>query len=404
MGLRQIPRQFSQLRSRVQILSILSLAFIVRGVYWLIAPEANASDSAQFLQAAQGILTGEFTTFFIEFPLHKIYPILLLPAYIIPDGFTRYIPLLHISLSSLVVVFLFLINHEITQDYRAQILTALVAIFYPLLLFWMKFILTEAIFIPILTIYVYLTVRLMKRHNYKLALLWILVAALLILSRPVSLSVVILSAVALLAIWLQEKFPHQWKLFLGITLIVGIIFFIGLISISGIRNKIFRVPTVAQSLWLSTQVVKGTHEEYAAAASALENVDIGMGDLWDYKINFAIEFIQTQPLKYSWMAVERFFNYYYPWVYPQWSIKHRLLDAVLSLGLTITVIASFKAPSNKRVIVLLVSYALALGLTTAFTQIDTEARYRLPAEVLLLPAACSGGYYILEYLKEWQFK
>jgi len=122
-------------------------------------------------------------------------------------------------------------------------------------------------------------------------------------------------------------------------------------------------------------------------------------DVWMYKSDFALNFIRTQPLEYLWMAARRFVNYWYPWLHlAQWSLRHRAFDALLSLGLTLMVIVGLRAAEDKKIATLMVGMALTLGLVTALSQIDSDGRYRLPAEILLIPVASIGVIYCVQRL------
>jgi len=387
--------RFSTIKLWLQLSIVMGIAVVVRGIYWLVTPAANAGDSHMFLDIAQAILRGEIATA-LEFPFHITYSLLLVPGFIIPGGLAWYIPLMHIVLSAIASVLLYLISREITSDHRVHALTAITGICYPHLLWWMKYILTEVVFIPILAAFIYLTIKLLQKSSNLAWALWPLFAVLLLFTRPVSLLVLVVSGVALSAAVMRRNFPRGWFSITSSLVAIGAIIGIGLISVPAVNQRILHLPTIVQSLWLSTHMVSGTFEDYYGKASLPPEVaGQPLAEQSEFKINYALDFIRTQPLQYGAMAVRRFFNYYYPWIHPQWSLRHRVFDAVLSLGLTISAIASLKAPANKELILFLVACVLALGVTTAFSQIDTDGRYRLPAEVLIMPVASTGAVYLL---------
>lgn len=385
--------QISNKSFRVQLLLLIVFAVIVRVIYWIIAPEAKAGDSHAYLFLAQNIIDGNFSDV-LAAPFHLTYAFLLIPGLVFPSGLSWYIPLLHIVLSSISVVFLFLISMEITTDERVHRITAILGVFYPYLLHWMKYILTEVAFVSILLAFIFLSIKVLKGCGKKIGILWGLCAVILLVTRPVSILILIVVGVATLFSGLRRKFPENWRLLSNAILFIGILMSILLLSITAINQRVLSLHAVTESLWLSTRVVSGTFDEYKKAELPPETFGMSALELREYKKDISIDFIRTQPLKYLLMAIQRFFNYFYPWIYPQWSFKHRIFDAVLSLGLTITTIASLYAPAKRNLILLLVSCVLALGVTTAFSQIDTDGRYRLPAEVLIIPASSVGIVYL----------
>lgn len=398
----QIIHRFFTSKLWIRSLAIMILAVIIRWAYWVIAPEIMASDSTQFLEAAQGILHGKFTTFLVDFPFHMVYSFLLVPGYIFPDGLIWYIPLLHISSSAFTVVLIYLISQEISQSHRAQFLAVIVAMFYPYLLFWMKFILTDVIFTTFLTTFILLMLKLINKPNYALLTLWSLVVVLLFFTRPVALLVLVVSIVVLLTVILHKKYPSQYVIITGVLIVFGLVAFIMLVSRPEVNQKILSIPTISQSLWLSTHVVSGTFEDYANAAEPREFTSLSGPEYWKHKSDYALNLIVEHPFRYLQMAAVRFFNFFYPWVHPQWSLARRVFDAVASIGLTITALVSLKADANKKQVLFLLICVLALGLTTAFSQIDIDGRYRLPADILLIPVSSIGIAYIVDKISPYR--
>lgn len=383
---------------KTRILFIGIVALVVRCIYWLAAPPANASDSWQFLLAAKNILQGNFS-FLFEYPFHALYSILLVPRYLLPYGLRWYIPFLHISLSVLSVVLLYLISRRITSDWRVQVLTGLVAIFYPYLLFWLPYVLTETAFFFFLLLFVYLLIIALRNPAVKTITLLGVAALLLLFSRPVSLGILGVSAVIYMAVLMKRRFPRRWVMITGALVIGGLVVLFAILSLPSVSQRVLRIPSISQSLWLSTHIVAGTAEEWDLYTYLPPDVSMTIEDVWMYKSDFALNFIRTQPLEYLWMAARRFVNYWYPWLHlAQWSLRHRAFDALLSLGLTLMVIVGLRAAEDKKIATLMVGMALTLGLVTALSQIDSDGRYRLPAEILLIPVASIGVIYCVQRL------
>ena len=77
---------------------------------------------------------------------------------------------------------------------------------------------------------------------------------------------------------------------------------------------------------------------------------------------------------------------------------HRV-DAALSLALTAGAVAVlFCAEGRRGPVVTLLAVALSLAVLSSFSQIDSDGRYRLPAELVLLvvvPLAYGRGFLAL---------
>jgi hypothetical protein len=223
-------------------------------------------------------------------------------------------------------------------------------------------------------------------------------ALLLLFSRPVSLGILGVSAVIYMAVLMKRRFPRRWVMITGALVIGGLVVLFAILSLPSVSQRVLRIPSISQSLWLSTHIVAGTAEEWDLYAYLPPDVSMTIEDVWMYKSDLALNFIRTQPLEYLWMAARRFVNYWYPWLnLAQWSLRHRAFDALLSLGLTLMVIVGLRAAEDKKN-TLMVGMALTLGLVTAFSQIDSDGRYRLPAEILLIPVASIGVIYCVQRL------
>src|SRR5207245_8471462 len=112
--------------------------------------------------------------------------------------------------------------------------------------------------------------------------------------------------------------------------------------------------------------------------------------LWDYKAREAGDFIRAHPGTYALLAARRFASYWLPAVFSDgWSVSHRLFDLLLSLGLFAGVALSLYGRRDVSRWTLFAA-ALGLGILTSFSQIDTDGRYRVPAELICLLLAMDG--------------
>jgi len=152
------------------------------------------------------------------------------------------------------------------------------------------------------------------------------------------------------------------------------------------RNDLLKLPTVAQTLWLSTKVRTGKISELEQAKILPESLRVApISEQYDYKMRESLAFIHERPALYVSMGVQRFGNFWTPWRHLDWSPRHRFIDAVVSVSLILGTIASLRFRPRMMPWTTLIGCAIALTLESAFGQVDADARYRLPAEVLLIP-------------------
>jgi hypothetical protein len=151
---------------------------------------------------------------------------------------------------------------------------------------------------------------------------------------------------------------------------------------------------VAQSLWLSTRVSTNNIDEILTMQDPGLPPDTPEHELIEYKVAHATRFIADHPWQYLAMAAKRFVAFWYPWLFARWSLAHNLIDAVLSLALTLGALALLIRGSGhtRRMGAIPIAFALSLALLTAFSQIDSDGRYRLPSELLLLVVAPYGWW------------
>jgi len=369
--------------------TLFAIAVVVRALYWLAAPPASASDSAEFLRAARAISAGDWSAV-REYPFHAMYALLLAPAFVDGDHTRLYVPILHIALSAGAVVWLWAIARQVTADARGPFIAAAAGVVYPNLLFWMPYILTETAFVFFLLAFTY-TLVVVVRHPTSSSMTWfVFLGVFLFFLRPVAVAVVLFGFVLVIARSLEGRTAgtHRWAAVAAAAIMASAAAF--LLMNATVRERLIRIPTIGQTLWLSTTVVHGTAAEIAAARTPPEAANRSTAEQYAWKAHAAARFIRQHPVRYASMAAQRFVSFWEPSLYLDWSLRHRVLDAAMSTGLIVAAAVGLLGLGARSNAALLMAIVFLLSLESAFGQIDADARYRLPAETLLIPVAAAG--------------
>jgi hypothetical protein len=368
-------------------LVIFVAAVLVRLVYWLMAPPAHASDTAEFLRAARSMSVGDWGGL-RDYPFHAAYAFLLAPAFWFGTNIRLYVASLHIFLSAGSVVLLWAVTRRIVDDALAAVLAAAIGVVYPNLLFWMPYILTETAFVFFLLVFAYAVLAALDDRSPSSRLRMVALGAFLFFLRPVAVAVVACGLAVAGFDFLRQTISSRAAMSLVISAGATIVAATAVICLMkpGACERILRVPTIGQTLWLSTTVVHGTQAELTRAATPDIARDWPVSEQYAYKAHLAAQFIRDHPVRYIEMAAKRFVSFWAPWRYLDWSARHRAMDAMLSLGLIAMACSATMVTGRTRSLVLL-GFAVVLSLESAFGQIDADARYRLPAEALLIPPA-----------------
>lgn len=378
---------------------VLAVALAVRLLVWrAMGGPVIRGDGPAYIEWAQWLAAGDFSGF-RDYPLHQLYPLLIAPAYAAHIPVTPYLLVLHMALSLGTVAFMYDATRQFASPRVALTVAATIAI-YPALLFWSPYVLSETPFFFFLAVFLASLTRLLVRPDIRrragpLAL-FAAASALLLFTRPVSIALLAVSVAAVAYLRLCDSLGILRARRVAIT---GILVVMSMTTAffsfdSSLRAVVLRYPTVAQSLWLSTRYSSSSLSEWLPIAEQNRALsDRFAGDfesLWDYKVRDAIDTIRADPAGYALLAVRRFTSYWLPALFADgWSRSHLLFDMVLAVGLYCGVMASLYRRRDLTRWTLFAS-ALALGILASFSQIDTDGRYRVPAELALLPLAADG--------------
>lgn len=100
-------------------------------------------------------------------------------------------------------------------------------------------------------------------------------------------------------------------------------------------------------------------------------------------------YVGSRPIEYAQRTVRKALWFWLPW-YPEWSLSHIVVSGSSVLALYALSLIGLLRCRRSRVAWLLVTCALGMLMTAMLTIVDYDNRYRLPAELTLLPLAAAG--------------
>lgn len=102
-----------------------------------------------------------------------------------------------------------------------------------------------------------------------------------------------------------------------------------------------------------------------------------------------VSFVSTSPLAYAQLSVRKALWYWLP-AYPEWSSFRKIVLGTYFTALYALALLGVANVRSARFAVVLLVLIGAFQLTAMVTLVDYDARYRVPAELCLLPLAASG--------------
>lgn len=378
---------------------VIVIAIALRALVWkAMGGPLVRGDGASYVEWAQRLAAGDATGF-QDYPLHQLYPLLLAPAYRFGLPFGLYTLVLHLALSLGTIACLYYVARRFASR-RAALLAAAIAACYPGLLLWFPFVLSETPFFFFFSIFLASLTNLAssstaRRRARPIALFWV-TSCLMLFARPVSVAALAVGIPVVAGAHLSDAFgPRRGRSIVAAGVAVVLIAAIGFFSVdTPLRAAVLRYPTVAQSLWLSTRFSASSTAEFTTVVREQQLISDRFGgnvvQFYEFKVRDATAFIGAHPVTYVGLAARRFTSYWFPSFFSDgWSTSHRIFDLLGSAALYIFTVVGLYG-RRERVPWTLLAVALALGLLTSFSQIDTDGRYRVPAELALIPLAADG--------------
>jgi hypothetical protein len=378
-------------------IAVILVALLIRSLAWhqLHGP-IMAGDASFYLQLAAEIAGGRLSGL-SQWPFHGLYAFALAPAYLLKIPLPIYLAVLHVALSTVTVLILMRTATLLVSPRYAMLVGAAAAL-NPFFLQWLPYVLTETFFFCVFAVYAYVVVLVLARPSWSHAAMYLAATAVAVLSRPVAFPVAAVTGCIIALAWVDRAVVHRTpnRRIAVLAVVTVLLLSAGAAMFVAVQPRLMTLPTVVQGLWAGTVLRVGNMADVRAFGARDEQLDARfVGQLHErdrYKIAEALTYIRTNPARYLANAGVKVFAFFFPWVFAAaWSPPHRVVDAVFSIFLVAGGLLALRAIRISRLYsVTLLSMALTLALLSAFSLMDPDGRYRVPAEVLLLLIAPAG--------------
>ena len=395
----------NRIASTRYILALLAVAFLLRFGYWsFLGHPKYASDTPRYVECAQVFASGDIKEVFARWPLYQLYPLFLSPIYIFNINEEGYIKFLHIIFSVLTVFLLYHAGRLLISD-RYGLWVAVLAAFYPIFIFWLPYVLSETMFLFFLTLFIITFLNLLKERTFLRWIGYLGTSLLLLVTRPVSLPILAVSAIAIASLFTSRFFKIGLTKAFARALMILTFFLIT--SIVLWLPRIERFPgfleshQLVQNFYRSTTISSNNMDEQMKALEEEHRTleKMSEADARLYKTREAARFVSEHPFLYLKMSLRRLTAFWYPWMFAvRWSRFHLILDFFVSFLFTLGILSVLfdRFARSRLPVVSLIAMAFSLAFMVAFGHIETDARLRLPAELILLLIAPHGLRILLD--------
>lgn len=373
------------------IFLLLTVAAFFRAFFFLLRGPIFSPDSAYYMATARYLAQGEWAKAGLN-PFYLMYPALLVPMQLFGISPKIYLCFLHVVLSTLTVWVLLQVGKRLYGEKRA-VLVAWVAAFFPTFFFYIPYVLSENLFLLILSLFLWAFVKFLQERTFHSWLVLIGGTLLTIFARPTS--VALLPVLFILSLWtLLEKKKNQHKLvtlLLTTALVVGT-GVVALCQSPKIQKAILRNATVSGQLQMGVYHRSNGFKEFFAAMAEMGEYqrlyapkNINVYELREWWSLECLKWIARNPGTYFKSVATRFFCFWFPGILQgSWSTPHVILDSLLGFSLLLGLFFSLANRCLGKIPHWTFALTLCLGLLSGFLSMDTDGRYRLPAELLLL--------------------
>ncbi len=136
---------------------------------------------------------------------------------------------------------------------------------------------------------------------------------------------------------------------------------------------------------------------YEVAIKDISNYADGLGTVTDTErkealSRYALTWIADHPAQFVGMVAKRMVAFWFPGVFQSgWSTSHKMIDLAIAIALLSgTILCVYFARSHRFEIFALILGAGSFSVLSALTHMDTDGRYRVPSELILLTLAVPG--------------
>ena len=369
---------------------LVAVTVAVRLAYVAKSGIVAGGDTSLYLRIGESFADGAPTTG--GFPAHVLYGIMLAPSFLLGIGLETWVTVLHLACAVATAVLV----HRTALLFAGPLGSLAVGLatgLLPTAVFWSNYILTETLFLLVMAAFAYACARTLSDPRLKFALAAPLATAtLLLVTRPVGLPVAAAGlGFVLWALVAERAGERQARRVVTAAVALALIAATAVMAAPPTRDAVLSNKTIVASLWNSTRIWHAGNGHVSAGVTLPEDIArLSPADQREEQRERALNYIGEQPAEYLGKASIRFASFWFPWATATWSPAHKLTDLLLPVALIGLALYSLVRPPpgcGRRIVYLLAALALVQGVLVMFSQIDTEGRYRLPAELVLLPLA-----------------
>jgi len=366
----------------------------------------RAADTALYVALARSIIGGHgYAMLGHQSAFYPpLYPLFLASIFLFAGENLLPVQVAQAFLSAAAIPVVYYLGRVMFDNWVAFWSAAILAI-HPWIIYWSGFVLTDTLFLTILTLAVLSFAFFMKTPTFSNAVVSGVLFGLAALCRPQGL----LIFVGGMAVWLIlfRHIHRKYRLLLPVT-----VAFLLVISPWIIRNYlVFDTLVIADT--------SGGLDLYLGNNPAV-SFTFGYSDPSQLPVlpatcgpsepktdtcfrNLALQYIYQNPISFTQLAARRSYLFWSP-TYPTYSLVHNILNTVFYLPLYFGALVGFielarGSPSQKRFVWLFLTTVLLVTLTHAATVVDLDQRYRLPLQPFLALLAGSGLVHSPTYIR-----
>lgn len=403
-------------------LIVVIIGFVTRTYYWHFGYNEGVPGlflhGDGYINMAQDLVSGEFNTAFSHWRsfLQMIYPIYLSPIFLLNIDQSIYVFWLH-HFFLISTLFLILQAGKFLQNFYVGLIASFLYSAQLMFAFWFNFTLADTAFHFHLSLFIFISILLWKNKTLNYFILQFLAGIILGFIRPEGLIYYFSILYFSLYIVFDSKISKIKFLIISLAILSFILFTIiyTLVNSKDLRHKIMSNIHVGYSLYLGSlpdfTTAEGVNNKlygmYDACNPNKQNIDETFENNssdYSFKKNDAyycslkgFNRIKENPLMYTKILLKRIPNVLYPSFYREGvSLKYKLNDRVIMFFITIGVVLYFILfRKNDAKHTALFLSAISVYLFISLMQSEWDVRVQISPQILLLPVASNGWFFLI---------
>jgi len=408
-------------------LFVVIIGFTTRTYYWHFGYNQGVPGlflhGDGYLEIAQDLVSGEMYQAFSHWRsiLQMIYPIYLSPIFIFQIDPSIYVFCLH-HFFLILTLFLILQIGQNLENFYVGLLASFIYSIQLIFAFWFNFTLADTAFHFHLSLFIFISVLLWKKKSLIYFILQFIAGLILGFIRPEGF--IYYFSIFYLSLYIVSASKISRIKFLFITLSIIIIIFFMLIhtlaNSKNLRHKVMSNVHIGYTLYLGSlpdfTTAEGVNQKlwdmYTACdpnnqSTAERSKNNSLDDIFKKNSAYYCSVkgfmrIKENPFKYIRILMKRIPNVLYPSYYREGvSLKYKLNDRFVMFFITIGIVLYFLLfrKNNPEHTALLLS-AISVYIFISLMQSEWDVRVQISPQILLLPIASNGWFYIIrKYIK-----